>query len=186
MLCLIGSHELGPHGVDDNVLVYGVPGRQHSARSLQVHVQTLMTVLGQLSAAIERLVLVEGSSVDAPTARTIDEMLAAMGPEDGLVRFQIPADAIKLIKRESGGAPGASPNKEAPRFVERGIDRASLLAFRPPEVLRVSSLVAALRTPPVGEWVDPAGLMAAHGALIETYPPGGRQTRALRSGSSST
>ena len=175
LLCPIGSHELGPRGRDERVFVYGVPARQQSGPSLRVHVQTLRVLLDRLPGRVERLVFVEGSSADSATAQAIEDMLAAMGPEDGLVRFQIPAEAIKLVTREGDAAPAPS-NRGTVRFIERGIDRATLLVFRPPEVLRVSSLARALLRSAVGEWVDPAGLVAAHAGLIETYPPDGMQT----------
>ena len=176
LLCPIGMHELGPRGGDERVLVFGVPGRQHSGPSLRVHVQTLRVLIDQLPGRVERLVFVEGSAVDSATAQAIEDMLAAMGPEDGLVRFQIPAEAIKLVKIEGDAASAPSANRGTLRFIERGIDRATLLAFCPPEVLRVSSLARALLHSPVGEWVDPAGLVASHAGLIETYPPDGLQT----------
>ena len=167
LLCPIPSHDLGPRGGDQRVVVFGVPGREHPGHDLRVHVQTLQVLLERLPGTVERLIFVEGSSVDSATARAIEDMLAAMGPEDGLVQFQIPAEAIKLVKRESD----LSADRKSVRFIERGIDRTTLLAFRPPEVLRVSSLNRALMTSSVGEWIDPAGLVAAHGGMIETYPP---------------
>ena len=176
LLSPIGAHELGPRGGDERVVVFGVPDREHPGHSLRVHLQTLLVLLDRLPARVERIVFVEGSSVDSATAQTIEDMLAAIGPEDGLVQFQIPAEAIKLVKRESDTAPASSEKRGTIRFIERGIDRATLLAFRPPQVLRVSSLVRALMTPPSGEWVDPAGLVAAHAGLIETYPPFGLHT----------
>ena len=176
LLCLIGSHELGPRGGNERVVVYGVPDREDSGHSLRVHVQTLLVFLDRLPGRVERIVFVEGSSVDSATAQTIEDMLAAMGPEDGLVQFQIPAEAIKLLERESNTAPASSENRGTVRFIERGIDRATLLELRPPQVLRVSSLVRALMTFPSGEWVDPAGLLAANAGLIETHPPFGLHT----------
>ena len=82
----------------------------------------------------------------------------------------------QALKGESIAAPASPADAGAVRFIERGIDRAALVAFRPPEVLRAFSLVHALAAPPVEEWVDPAGLVAARAGLIETYPPGGLQT----------
>jgi hypothetical protein len=115
-------------------------------------------------------------STDPATVATIDEMLATMGSEDGLVQFHVAAEAIKLTREHesSGRAPGPPPKEgRAPGpevVVSHGIDRSTLVSFRPPEVLRMSALVAAVTKPPSELWVNPAGLVAANGGRIETYP----------------
>jgi hypothetical protein len=116
---------------------------------------------------VERVVFIDGSSLGAATVATIDAMLGAMGPEDGLVQFEMAAEAIKLTRELQ--IDGTEP-EEAPLLIYRGVDRSTVLSFRPPEVLRASALLAALATPPSEAWVNPAGLVVANGGRIETYP----------------
>jgi hypothetical protein len=112
--------------------------------------------LEQLGREIELVVFVEGSPPDAATVATVDEMLAAIGAEDGLVQYEMVTEAIKLTRGQ---------------LLSRGIDRSTLVSFRPPEVLRTTALAAAVVKPPSELWVNPAGLVAARGGRIETYPP---------------
>ena len=126
-----------------------------------VHSPTLLLRLQQLSEAVEVVVFVEDSPPDAATIATVKDMLAAMGPEDGLVQFQVVAEAIKLARDDAA---------RSQRFVDHAIDRSTLVSFRPPEVLRAAVLVAAVAKTPAELWVNPAGLVAANGGIIATYP----------------
>lgn len=140
--------------------------------TILVHSPTLLLRLDQLDDAVEVVVFVEDSPPAAATVAIIGDMLAAMGSEDGLVQFEVAAEAIKLTRgpavRDSTPKTGRTPG--SPVFINHGIDRSTLISFRPPEVLRASALVAAVTIPPSELWVNPAGLIAARGGRIETYP----------------
>lgn len=153
------SRQLGLIEGDDRVVVFGALGGRRLGSTLLVHSPTLLFRLDHLTDEVELVVFVEDSPPDAATVATIDDMLATMGSEDGLVQFQLAAEAIKLTK-------GAGSQ----RFVGQGIDRSTLVSFRPPEVLRASALIAAVTEPPTDLWVNPAGLVAANGGRIATYP----------------
>ena len=155
------SRQLGLIDGDDRVVVFGVLGGRRLGSTLLVHAPTLLFRLEQLSDGVELVAFVEDSPPDAATVATIDDMLAAMGSEDGLVQFQMAAEAIKLTKGDGRGRQ---------QFVGKGIDRSTLVSFRPPEVLRAPALVAAVTKPPTELWVNPAGLVAANGGRIATYP----------------
>jgi len=155
------SRQLGLIEGDDRVVVFGVLGGRRLGSTLLVHSPTLLFRLDHLTDGVELVVFVEDSPPDAATVATIDDMLATMGSEDGFVQFQLAAEAIKLTR---GDGPGSQ------RFVGQGIDRSTLVSFRPPEVLRASALVAAVTEPPTDLWVNPAGLVAANGGRIATYP----------------
>jgi len=153
-------------GSNDRVVVFGVPGGRRSGPTLLVHSPALLVRLDQLDDDVERVVFIEGSSPEAATLATIDSMLRAIGPQDGLVQFQMAAEAIKLTREPQ--VDGAT--LQLPFLIERGVDRSNVVSFRPPELLRTSALLAALAKPPSEEWVDPAGLIVANGGWIETYP----------------
>lgn len=155
------SRQLGLVEGDDRVVVFGVLGGRRLGSTILVHSPTLLLRLDQLNDGVELVVFVEDSPPDGATVATIDDMLAAMGSEDGLVQFQVAAEAIKLTK---GDAP------QSQHFIDSGIDRSTLISFRPPEVLRASALVAAVAKPPAELWVNPAGLIAASGGTIAIHP----------------
>jgi hypothetical protein len=111
--------------------------------------------LSQLGDEVDLVVFVE-ESPDAGVVAVIDDMLAAIGSEDGLVQYEMVTEAIKLTRGQ---------------LLSHGIDRSTLVSFRPPEVIRAVALLAAVADPPPGLWVNPAGLVAANGGRIETYPP---------------
>ena len=156
----------------DRVVVFGVLGGRRSGSTVLVHSPALLVRLNELADDVERVVFVEGSSPDATTLSTIDAMLSAMGPEDGLVRFQMSAEAIKLTKERHMDGTTLRPAV----LIDRGVDRSTVVSFRPPEILRISALAAALAKPPAEDWVDPAGLIVANGGWIETYPGGPEAT----------
>lgn len=181
---------------DAKVVVFGVLGGQRAGPTLLVHGPTLLDQLRQMPDHLERVVFAAGSSVDSMTVASINAMLSVMGPEDGLVQFQTAAEAIKLT-RAGNATEGASGPA---RMIDRSIDRSTLVSFCPPEVLRVPALVGAAAGqinekwatdegtpsgrggPPANRdgrggslanrdaWVNPAGLVAANGGRIETYP----------------
>jgi hypothetical protein len=153
-------------GSNDRVVGFGVLGGPRSGPTLLVHSPALLVRLDQLDEDVERVVFVEGLSPDAATLATIDSMLRAIGPQDGLVQFQMAAEAIKLTREPQMGGATLPPAV----LIERGVDRSNVVSFRPPEVLRTSALLAALAKPPSEEWVNPAGLIIANGGWIETYP----------------
>lgn len=155
MLRPFPSRQLGLIEGDDRVVVFGVLGGRRVGPTILVHTPTLLLRLDHLADDVELVVFVEDSPPDAATVATIDDMLAAMGSEDGLVQYQMAAEAIKMTRGQ---------------ILSRGIDRSSLVSFRPPEVLRTAALVAAVANPPSELWVNPAGLVAANGGRIETYP----------------
>lgn len=155
------SRQLGLIEGDDRVVVFGVLGGRRLGSTILVHSPTLLLRLDQLNEAVELVVFVEDSPPDAATIATIDDMLAAMGPEDGLVQFQLAAEAVKLTKASQA---------HTLHFIGQGIDRSTLVSFRPPEVLRAAALVAAVSEPPTELWVNPAGLVAASGGTIATHP----------------
>ena len=155
------SQQLGLIEGADRVVVFGVLGGRRLGSTVLVHSPTLVTRLHQVSDAVELVVFVEDSPPDAATVATIDDMLEAMGPEDGLVQFHLAAEAVKLTRVD---AAGSQP------FVGHAIDRSTLVSFRPPEVLRAAALVAAFTKPPSELWVDPAGLIAASGGVIAIHP----------------
>jgi hypothetical protein len=126
-----------------------------------VHSPTLLLRLHQLSDAVELVVFVEDSPPDAATVAIVDGMLAAMGPEDGLVQFELAAEAIKLTRKDAA---------RSQHFIGHAIDRSTLVSFRPPEVLRAAALAAAVTEAPSELWVNPAGLVAASGGNIATHP----------------
>lgn len=150
---------------NDRVVVFSVSGGRWSGPTLLVNSPALRFRLDELADVVERVVFVEDSTFDAALLATIDAMLAALGPEDGLVQFEMAAEAIKLTRQPSNGMP-----LETPLFISHGVDRSTVVSFGPPEVLRVSALLDALATPPSESWVDPAGLIVANGGRIETYP----------------
>jgi len=152
---------------NDRVVMFGVLGGRKSGPTLLVNSPALLVCLEQLDDDVEQAVFVEGSSPDATTLATIDVMLRAMGPEDGLVQVQMATEAIKLTTE-----PQVVGTIESPVLIYRGVDRSTVVSFCPPELLRISALVAALVKPPSEEWVDPAGLIVANGGWIETYPRG--------------
>jgi hypothetical protein len=162
LLHMFPAEQLGPIKGRDRVVVFGVLGDRRLGPTILVHAPTLRLSLDQLANDVQRVVFIEGSSLDPTTISTIAEMLEAMGSEDGLVRFETAAEAIKLISGNLSGEP-------AP-IISRGIERSSVISFRPPEVLRRSSLVAAVSGSRSEPWVDPAGLVAANGGRIQTYP----------------
>lgn len=155
-----------PELENDRVVVFGVLGQRWSGPTLLVHSPSLLFRLDQLADHVGRVVFVAGSSPDATTLATIDAMLGAMGTEDGLVRFEMAAEAIKLTRRPQVDRATA----RLLVLIERGVDRSTVVSFRPPELLRTSALMAALAMPPSDEWVNPAGLIVANGGRIETYP----------------
>ena len=155
------SRQLGLIEGDNRVVVFGVLGGRRLGSTILVHSPTLLLRLDQLNDGVELVVFVEDSPPDSATVATIDDMLAAMGSEDGLVQFQVAAEAIKLTK----GDASLSQN-----LIRQGIDRSTLVSFRPPEVLRASALVAAVTKPPTELWVNPAGLIAANGGKIAIHP----------------
>ncbi|HKY48952.1 MAG TPA: hypothetical protein VJQ79_13325 [Acidimicrobiia bacterium] len=155
------SQQLGLIEGGDRVVVFGVLGGRRLGSTVLVHSPTLVVRLHQLSDAVELVVFVEDSPPDAATVATIDDMLEAMGPEDGIVQFHLAAEAVKLTR---GDAAGSQP------FVGHAIDRSTLVSFRPPEVLRAAALVAAVTRPPSELWVNPAGLVAASGGVIAIHP----------------
>jgi hypothetical protein len=158
---------LEPHGFEHApVVMFGVLGTHGSGPTLLVHWPTLLGHLVRLDDDPGRVVFVQGSSPDATTIATIEAMLIAMGSKDGLVRFEMAADAIKLTR--SPQVDGVAP--QLPVLIERGVDRSTVVSFRPPEILRTSALLAALGLSPSDEWVNPAGLIVANGGRIETYP----------------
>jgi len=155
------SRQLGLIKGGDRVVVFGVHGGRRLGSTVLVHSPTLLLSLQQLSDAVELVVFVEDSPPDAATVATIDDMLAAMGPEDGLVQFQLASEAIKLTRGDAA---------RSQHFIGSAIDRSTLVSFRPPEVLRAAALVAAVTKPPSQLWVNPAGLVAASGGTIATHP----------------
>ncbi|HUP16637.1 MAG TPA: hypothetical protein VM848_11385 [Acidimicrobiia bacterium] len=155
------SRQLGLIEGDDRVVVFGVLGGRRLGSTILVHSPTLLLRLDQLNDGVELVVFVEDSPPDAATVATIDDMLAAMGSEDGLVQFQVAAEAIKLTKEDAS---------RSQHFIGQGIDRSTLVSFRSPEVLRASALVAAVTEPPTELWVNPAGLIAASGGTIGIHP----------------
>ncbi len=155
------SQQLGLIEGGDRVVVFGVLGGRRLGSTVLVHAPTLVVRLHQLSDAVELVVFVEDSPPDAATVATIDDMLSAMGPEDGLVQFHLAAEAVKLTRDDAA---------RSQHFVGPAIDRSTLVSFRPPEVLRAAALVAAMTTPPSELWVNPAGLVAASGGIIATHP----------------
>ena len=159
----LSEHEFA--GSNDRVVVFGVLGGRRSGPTLLVHSPALLVRLDQLDDDVEGVVFVEGSSPDAATLVTIDSMLRAIGPQDGLVQFRLAAEAIKLTKEPQVGV-----TPQLPFLIERGLDRSNVVSFRPPELLRTSALLAALAKQPSEEWVDPAGLIVANGGWIGTYP----------------
>ena len=163
---LLRPLELEVAGSNDRVVVFGVLGGRRSGPTLLVHSPALLVRLDQLDDDVERVVFVEGLSPDAATLAIIDSMLRVIGPQDGLVQFQMAAEAIKLTKERQ--VVGVTP--QLPFLIERGVDRSNVVSFRPPELLSTSALLAALAKPPSKEWVDPAGLITANGGWIETYP----------------
>lgn len=155
------SRQLGLVEGDDRVVVFGVLGGRRLGSTILVHSPTLLLRLDQLTDEVELVVFVEDSPPDAATVATIDDMLASMGSEDGLVQFQVAAEAVKLTKADVSGSQ---------HFIGQGVDRSTLVSFRPPEVLRAAALVAAVTRPPSELWVNPAGLVAGNGGRIATYP----------------
>jgi hypothetical protein len=155
------SRQLGLIEGGDRVVVFGVLGGRRLGSTILVHSPTLLLRLDQLSDGVELVVFVEDSPPDSATVATIDDMLAAMGSEDGLVQFQLAAEAIKLTRSDA-------PHSQ--HFIGHAIDRSTLVSFRPPEVLRAAALVAAVTKPPSELWVNPAGLVAASGGTIATHP----------------
>jgi hypothetical protein len=151
---------------NDRVVVFGVLGERRSGPTLLVHSPALMVRLDQVDDDVERVVFVDGLVPDAATLAIIDSMLGAIGPQDGLVQFQLAAEAIKLTREPQ--VDGVTPQPAV--LIERGVDRSNVVSFRPPELLRTSALLAALAKPPSEEWVNPAGLIVADGGWIETYP----------------
>lgn len=161
-LLRLESHKLE----NDGVVVFGVLGGRRTGPTLLVHRPTLLGHLEGWDDDLGRVVFVQGSAPDATMLATIDAMLIAMGSEDGLVRFEVAAEAIKLTRAPQ--VDGLAP--QLPVLIERGVDRSTVVSFRPPELLRTSALLAALAMPPSDEWVNPAGLIVANGGRIETYP----------------
>lgn len=155
------ARQLGLIEGGDRVVVFGALGGRRLGSTVLVHSPTLRLRLQQLSEAVELVVFVEDSPPDAATVATVKDMLAAMGPEDGLVQFQLVAEAIKLTRDDPA---------RSQRFIDHAIDRSTLVSFRPPEVLRSAVLVAAVAQTPSELWVNPAGLVAASGGIIATYP----------------
>jgi hypothetical protein len=155
------SRQLGLIEGDDRVVVFGVLGGRRLGSTILVHSPTLLLRLDQLNGGVELVVFVEDTPPDAATVATIDDMLAAMGSEDGLVQFQLAAEAIKLTRGDAS---------RSQHFIGHAIDRSTLVSFRPPEVLRAAALVAAVTKPPSDLWVNPAGLVAASGGTIAIYP----------------
>lgn len=161
LLRLLPSRQLGTTAGDGRVAVFGVLGGRRMGSTILVHSPTLLLVLDQLTDEVELVVFVEDSPPDEATIATIDDMLATMGSEDGLVQFQVAAEAIKVTLGDASGSG---------QFIGEGIDRSTLISFHPPEVLRASALVAAMTRLPSDLWVNPAGLVAGNGGRIATYP----------------
>lgn len=163
-LLRLSQHEpLLSHG---GVVVFGVPGEHRRGPTLLVQSPVLRFHLEEVADEVERVVFIEGSAPNAATLATISAMLSAMGAEDGLVRFEMAAEAVKLTRdpQIDRTTPGAR------LLIHRGVDRSTVVSFRPPEALRVSAILAALATTPSESWVNPAGLVVANGGRIETYP----------------
>lgn len=155
------SHQFDLIEGGDRVVVFAVLGERRMGSTILVHSPTLLLRLEQLTGDVEVVVFVEDSPPDPATIATINDMLASLGSEDGLVQFQVPAEAIKLVKE---------PASTAQPLIGQGIDRSTLVSFCPPEVLRAAALAAAVATPPTELWVNPAGLVANNGGRIATYP----------------
>lgn len=147
--------------------MFGVLGGRRLGPTILVHSPTLLLRLDQLADDVELVAFVEDSPPDAATIATIDDMVATISAEDdGLVRFQMAAEAIKLTGEEFPGGTAAGPAL----LITGGIDRSTLVSFRPPELLRAFALVAAVARPPSDLWVNPAGLVVANGGRIDLYP----------------
>lgn len=155
------SRQLGLTEGGDRVVVFGVLGGRRLGSTVLVHSPTLLVRLHELSDAVELVVLVEDSPPDAATVAIVDDMVSAMGPEDGLVQFHLAAEAVKLTRGDAA---------RSQQFIGHAIDRSTLVSFRPPEVLRATALGAAVTRPPSELWVDPAGLVAASGGIIAIHP----------------
>jgi len=171
LLRMIPSRELGLSADNDRVVVFGVLGGKRLGPTILVHAPTLLLRLDQLTDVVKVVVFVEDSSLDAAIVATINDMLAAMGSEDGLVQFEVPAEAMKLTRAPASvDRPPTTNIAGSHVFIRHGIDRSKLVSFRPPEVLRASALLAAVTIPLSELWVNPAGLIAARGGRIETFP----------------
>jgi hypothetical protein len=168
LLRVIPSQELGLSADIDRVIVFGVGGGRKLGPTILVHSPTLLLRLDQLTDAVDVVVFVEDSPLEPAFVATINDMLSAMGSEDGLVQFQIPAEAMKLTRDQGSKSNDVSPGSLV--FISHGVDRSKLVSLRPPEVLRATALIAAVKIPPSELWVNPAGLIAARGGRIETYP----------------
>ncbi|HSL24703.1 MAG TPA: hypothetical protein VLA54_00365 [Acidimicrobiia bacterium] len=149
------SRQLGLVEGDDRTMAFGVLGGRRAGVTVLVHVPTLLRRMNDLAPDIGVVVFFEDATPDAATVARIDDMLAALGAEDGLVQFQMAAEAIKLREGD---------------LLVRSVDRSQLVSFRPPEVLKRKALERALEPPPPDLWVDPAGLVAHAGGRIGLFP----------------
>lgn len=140
----------------DRVMVFAVLGDRYVGSAVQVHLPTLLRRLDCLPAEVDTLVFVDEPVPDAATIATIDDMLAAMegGRADALGRYVPATDAVKRV--------------EGDRVVE-AIDRVALVGLRSPEVIRRPALERAVEGVGDAQWVNPTGLVAASGGVVEFF-----------------
>jgi hypothetical protein len=141
---------------DDSVALFAVLGGRHAGPSVEVHVPTLLRRLADLAASIHTVVFFDQPVPDAATVSTINDMLGVFeGLEaDALVQYVSATEAIKRV--EAG-------------FVVGGLDRATLVAVRCPEVIDRVVLVTACGALEDEQWINPTALVASAGAAIALY-----------------
>ncbi len=153
------GRQLGLVEADRDVLVLAAAGSRWVGPTLLVHRPTLEHRVLQSDAV---WVVVVGEPVPEPsTVARVDDMLASVGDDpDGVVLVAPFTEAVKEVEGDR---------------VVRAVDRSRLVRVRPPEILRRSSLAAALVGVDVS-WVNAAHLVIAAGGRVVPHLQGASQT----------
>lgn len=141
---------------DGQVMVFAVLGGRYAGPSIEVHVPTLSRRVDELASHIATVVFVDEPIPDGAVVALVDDMVGAFDQLDVDVLAQhVPAtEAVKRV--------------EGDRVVE-GIDRSSLVAVRPPEVIRRPALERAVGHVGSRQWVNPASLVCQAGGTVAFY-----------------
>ncbi len=141
---------------DGRVVAFGVLGGRYAGPAVEVHALTLARRVRELPGEISTVVFFDDPVPDAATVALIDDMLAsfAVRSTDVLARHAPVTEAVKRVER------GA---------IAEGIDRATLVALRCPEVIDKAALRRAVELIGDRTWVNPATLVAEAGGRIQAY-----------------
>jgi len=159
------SRQLSLVADDGRVVCFAVLGGRYVGPSVQVHAPTLVKRISELPEAIETVVFFDEPVPDAATLATIDDMLAVFAQADAevLASYAVTTEAVKRVDTRG--------------VAVEGVDRASLVSIRCPEVIDRQALMLAWDDLDDQLWVNPTSLVAARGGRVRLYDRSGVSTR---------